>query len=229
LLNATHQPLAEDEGSVVKINMLLHKLPRVKAAGISPAEAFAGTFHINQRYSQMQTSYKQAAAGQLPDALPAEIYCHTLTDTSILSPELAGRGYHTLTLFGLDVPYALFERDAEATKQAAVRRYLHGLNEFLEEPIEECMAADARGNPCIEAKSPVDIERELQMPRGNIFHNALSWFFAQTPGEIGSWGVETEHHRVYICGSGARRGGAVSGIPGHNAAMRVLSDEGLLG
>jgi phytoene dehydrogenase-like protein len=27
---------------------------------------------------------------------------------------------------------------------------------------------------------------------------------------------------VYLCGSGAKRGGAVSGIPGHNAAMQVL-------
>jgi phytoene dehydrogenase-like protein len=26
-----------------------------------------------------------------------------------------------------------------------------------------------------------------------------------------------------ICGAGARRGGAVSGIPGHNAAMAVLA------
>jgi len=27
---------------------------------------------------------------------------------------------------------------------------------------------------------------------------------------------------VFFCGSSAMRGGAVSGIPGHNAAMKVL-------
>jgi phytoene dehydrogenase-like protein len=27
---------------------------------------------------------------------------------------------------------------------------------------------------------------------------------------------------VWLCGAGARRGGGVSGIPGHNAAMAVL-------
>jgi phytoene dehydrogenase-like protein len=27
---------------------------------------------------------------------------------------------------------------------------------------------------------------------------------------------------VLLCGAGARRGGGVSGIPGHNAAMAVL-------
>jgi phytoene dehydrogenase-like protein len=35
--------------------------------------------------------------------------------------------------------------------------------------------------------------------------------------------VETPHDRILICGAGARRGGAVSGIPGHNAAMAVLA------
>jgi phytoene dehydrogenase-like protein len=61
------------------------------------------------------------------------------------------------------------------------------------------------------------------LPRGNIFHKALSWFFAENENEIGSLGVETSHERLYICGSSAKRGGAVSGIPGYNAAMKVLN------
>ena len=38
-----------------------------------------------------------------------------------------------------------------------------------------------------------------------------------TPAE--RWGVATAFPRILVCGSGARRGGAVSGIGGHNAAM----------
>jgi phytoene dehydrogenase-like protein len=34
--------------------------------------------------------------------------------------------------------------------------------------------------------------------------------------------VATPHDRIMLCGSGSRRGGAVSGIGGHNAAMAVL-------
>jgi phytoene dehydrogenase-like protein len=34
--------------------------------------------------------------------------------------------------------------------------------------------------------------------------------------------VETRHERVLVCGAGARRGGGVSGIGGHNAAMAIL-------
>ena len=57
------------------------------------------------------------------------------------------------------------------------------------------------------------------MYHGNIFQNALTFPFAETKEQVGTWGVETEYDRVYLCGSSARRGGAVSGILGHNAAM----------
>jgi phytoene dehydrogenase-like protein len=39
---------------------------------------------------------------------------------------------------------------------------------------------------------------------------------------VGAWGVETEYENVFLCGSSALRGGAVSGIPGHNTAMKIL-------
>jgi phytoene dehydrogenase-like protein len=51
----------------------------------------------------------------------------------------------------------------------------------------------------------------------------LTWPFAESDEEIGRWGVETELANVWLCGAGARRGGGVSGIPGHNAAMAVLA------
>src|SRR5205823_759899 len=78
------------------------------------------------------------------------------------------------------------------------------------------------GEPCLEAKSPVDIEQELGHYHGNIFHGALTFPFSENSKDAGEWGVETEYPNVFFCGSSARRGGGVSGIPGHNAAMKVL-------
>jgi phytoene dehydrogenase-like protein len=228
LTGKNHQISKADEGAVFKINMLLKKLPALKCSAVSAAEAFTGTFHINEGYEQMQQSYREARLGKLPAVLPSEIYCHTLTDTSILSPRLAARGYQTLTLFGLDTPYSLFSNTGEAYKQEAVKRFLAGLNEYLDEPVESCLATDSSGNVCIESKSPVDISHALSMPQGNIFHNTLSWFFSESKQEEGTWGVETDMDRIYICGSGARRGGAVSGIPGHNAALKILALENKL-
>jgi phytoene dehydrogenase-like protein len=222
LLATSYKPTALDEGTAFKVNMLLRKLPKLKAKGITSEEAFAGTFHINQSYNQMQLAYQEATAHQIPSLPPCEIYCHTLTDNSILSPKLAQEGYQTLTLFGLDMPYQLFEENPEATKKQVLQSYLQGINSYLDEPIEDCIAQANDGSLCIEAKSAWDLEKEVGLPRGNIFHKALSWFFAENETEIGSLGVETPYERLYICGSSAKRGGAVSGIPGYNAAMKVL-------
>jgi phytoene dehydrogenase-like protein len=80
---------------------------------------------------------------------------------------------------------------------------------------------DASGNPCIEVKTPQELEEELDLPRGNIFHGDLSWPW-KARGQEQKWGVETSSDRVFIAGAGAVRGGGVSGIAGHNAAMAAL-------
>ena len=171
----------------------------------------------------MKVSYEQAAKGQLPDKTPCEVYCHTLTDNSILSPELRAKGFHTITLFGLDAPYSLFARDNQAVRKAAEAKFLASMNQWLDEPLENCLAVADDGRPCIESKSPVDIEDSLGMYHGNIFQDALTWPFATAQEQVGTWGVETKWENVFFCGSSALRGGAVSGIPGHNAAQAVLA------
>src|ERR1700731_2344030 len=79
-----YQPDPKDEGSVFKINMLLRRLPRLRANQYPAEEAFSGTFHSDEGYEQMNASYAQAAKGVLPEKTPCEVYCHTLTDDSIL-------------------------------------------------------------------------------------------------------------------------------------------------
>jgi phytoene dehydrogenase-like protein len=214
----------EDEGSVFKINMLLRRLPKLKASNYSAAQAWCGTFHSDEGYEQMNISYRQAAEKRLPTHTPCEVYCHTLTDESILSPELCEQGFHTMTLFGLDVPYFLFTRDSRGMRDQAEKSFLASVNQWLEEPLEDCLARARDGSLCLESKSPVDIEESLGMCRGNIFQDAPSWPFATTKEQAGAWGVETEWANVFLCGSSALRGGAVSGIPGHNAAMKVLEE-----
>ncbi len=221
-----HAPTRADaptaDGSVFKINMLLERLPHLRDPRTSAADAFAGTFHIDEGYDHLTATYKQSMSGIVPDRPPGEMYCHTLTDNSILADDLAQRGYHTLTLFGLDTPYTLFEQNNEAMRDRVAASFLAGLNRCLAEPIEDCIAKSPSGQPCIEAKSPVDLECDVHLPRGHIFHGDLTWPFVEDDEEAGRWGVETEHENVYLCGSAALRGGAVSGIPGHNAAMKVF-------
>jgi phytoene dehydrogenase-like protein len=200
-------------GAQLKINVLLRRLPRLRS-GVDPRAAFAGTFHFDESYVELESAYAASAAGSVPDPLPGEMYCHTLTDESIVDP-----GLHTLTLFGLHTPASLFAADNAGLREALVARYIAALDRHLEEPIEACVATGADGRPCIEARTPLDLEAELAMPGGHIFHGDLGWPYR---GEAGPWGVSTDVANLLLCGSGAQRGGGVSGIGGHNAAMAVL-------
>ena len=212
-LRGKAQPPSLD-GSQMKINILLKRLPELKS-GIDPRLAFAGTFHANESFSQLEETYLDATEGVMPAKMPVEMYCHTLSDPSILAPDLQASGYQTLTLFGLHTPASLFDADNDAARDVALASALRSVNEYLAEPIEDVIAA-------IEVKTPLDIEEAIALPRGNIFHKDLSMPFREDGSEP-SWGVETDDPRIFICGAGAIRGGGVSGIPGHNAAMAVLS------
>lgn len=214
------EPPAPAEGAQLKVNMLLRRLPRLRDRSVDPREAFAGTFHIAEGYGQLAEAYRDAASGRLPAAPPSEIYCHSLTDPSILGPELAARGYQTLTLFGLHTPARLFAADNEAARAALLKATLAELDAHLDEPIADCLAVDGNGEPCIEAKTPLDLEQDLRLPGGHIFHRDLAFPYATE--STGRWGVETAHANVLLCGAGAVRGGGVSGVPGHNAAMAAL-------
>src|SRR6202012_5912682 len=168
----------------------------------------------------------QATDHVLPDPLPCEIYCHSLADPSILSPALRDSAAHTLTLFGLHTPPPSLGAKGEALAEAL----LSSLNSVLAEPIQDVLLNDANGSPCIETTTTLDLEQRLAMTGGNIFHGGLCWAFADDEDELDTparqWGVATAHQRILLCGSGARRGGAVSGIGGHNAAMAVLQSLG---
>jgi phytoene dehydrogenase-like protein len=221
-LGTAEQPTSP-EGSQLKVNLLLSHLPRLRQPDLSPQDAFTGTFHVNEGYSQLQQAYEEAEVGFIPTTPPCDVYCHSLTDPSILGAGLQAQGAHALTVFGLHMPARLFAGEHDVAKQAAVEAALRSLDSALAEPIEDCLMPDVEGRPCIEALTPLEIEAELGMPGGHIFHRDLSWPFAESDDEVGRWGVETDVPNVWLCGAGARRGGGVSGIPGHNAARAVLA------
>jgi phytoene dehydrogenase-like protein len=216
------------EGAQVKVNLMLRRLPRLRDPNVTPEQAFGGTFHINETWSQLDAAFGAATSGAVPDPLPCEIYCHSLTDPSILSADLREAGAATLTVFGLHVPHRLQHADPDGMRQQLTEAVLASLNSVLAEPIQDVLMTDAHGRLCIEAKTTADLEAGLGLTGGNIFHGGLDWPFAGDDDPLDSparrWGVATAHARILLCGSGARRGGAVSGIGGHNAAMAVLAD-----
>jgi phytoene dehydrogenase-like protein len=219
------------DGAQVKVNLLLKRLPKLKDQSLDPVAAFGGTFHINENYSQLQSAFEQASNGEIPNPLPCEIYCHSLTDPSILSKALQEQGVQTLTVFALHTPHALLDgKDQDEMREKLKQAVLASLNSVLAENVEDLLMTDANGDLCIEVKTTQDLEDVLRLPGGNIFHGALAWPFLEdhdlNATAAQKWGVETKRESLLVCGAGARRGGAVSGIAGHNAAMAVLETIG---
>ena len=215
------------EGAQVKVNLMLSRLPQLADPTVSAEEAFGGTFHINEAGSQLAISIGQAQSGQIPDVIPCEIYCHTLSDRSILGPELQDTAAQTLTVFALNVPHSLIAgSDPDVVRADLQARVLDSLNSVLAEPIEECVMKDAEGQACIETKTTIDLEQSLGLPGGNIFHQPLSLPYIPDDVTVTTpatrWGVNSGIPHILLAGASAIRGGGVSAIGGHNAAMAAL-------
>ncbi len=186
--------------------------------------------------------------GQPPPA-PSRSRCRARSTATrspirlILSPELRASGAQTLTVFGLHVPDRLVDESThDACRDELQAAVLASLDGVLAEPVEPLLLLDAAGRPTIETKTTLDLEHELAMPGGNIFHGALDWPFVEddaalaTPAE--RWGVATgapphpavrlwrearwsgERHRRTQRGHGRPGVHRLVGAPGRSAGRR---------
>ncbi len=230
LVNASPEELARltgdtppphAEGAQLKVNMLLKRLPRLRDSSVDPPRGVRR--HLPHRRGLPAAGHRARPGRRGPAARRAALGDLLPLAHRPVHPRARARGP------GLPDPHPVRTAHPRAAVRAGQRRGARGAADVdagparrphLAEPITDCLATDADGRPCIEAKSPLDLERDLGLPGGNIFHRDLSWPHAQDG--TGRWGVETAHANVLLCGAGAVRGGGVSGVPGHNAAMAVL-------
>ncbi len=73
--------------------------------------------------------------------------------------------------------------------------------------------------------TPLDLERQFGLMGGDIFHGALdlNQLYSLRP-TLGHADYRMPIEGLYLCGSGAHPGGGVTGIPGHNAARKIIRD-----
>ena len=76
-----------------------------------------------------------------------------------------------------------------------------------------------------EVLTPLDIERDLGTSGGHPMHlePSLDQWFAWRP-IFGLAAYRMPVEGLYLCGAGAHPGGGITGLPGRNAARRVLAD-----
>jgi len=187
-------------GPVVKVMVLLDGLPDFPSwPGPDP---WSGTIDIGFTLDDLTAAAQDARAGR-PAARPwIEAACQTAAD-----PTLAPEGRHVLSLFCQCFPA---EVDAEAAADAAIARFAEVCPDFPARIVDRL------------ALGPRELEARFGIVGGHIFHGEMlpDQLLEQRPDVRRYGGIE----RLYLAGSGAHPGGAVTGAPGWRAAHALLAD-----
>ena len=197
-----------------RMNLALSRLPRFAGRPVAAdADLYTAGIYLAPSLDYMDRAYVTArATGMSAQPIVEMMIPSTMDDT------LAPPGAHVTSLFcqhfDPDLPDS---RSWDEAREAAADRVIDTL---------EAVAPGFRDS--IIARrilSPLDLERELGLTRGDIFHGRLSldqiWSNRPVPGYARYRGPL---RGLYLCGSGAHPGGGVSGQPGRNAAKAILAD-----
>jgi phytoene dehydrogenase-like protein len=197
------------QGCVVKLNLALRELPDFTARpGRGPQHH--GTIEISPSLDYLHEAYTDAQGVGHSQHPWMEVFVQ-----SVLDPTLTDAGGHVVSCFTQYVAPKTF--DPQITREHASEAALRTLASYAPNVLDAVVAAEALG--------PVELEERFALPGGDIFHGSLlpDQSFDQR------FDCRTPLPGLYLGGSGARPGGAVTGAAGRNAARAVLEDLGARG
>lgn len=205
----------DTKGSMSRIHLLVDRLPHY--VGFSSADQgpqHEGLAVLGCSVENFQKAFVAQMAGEFSDDYAVELVIQSTID-----PTLAPKGLHTITLGVQNTPFHLATGNWDSRKEEwadlvcdMVFRYAPNLRGHV------------LGRRVI---TPLDLEREYGLIGGNIFHLPLTLEYAFDARPLpNSGGYRTPLRGLYLCGAGTYPGGAVTGIPGRNAANAVLADRG---
>jgi phytoene dehydrogenase-like protein len=137
---------------------------------------------------------------------------------STLDPTLAPAGRHVASLFAqYAAPHLPDGRSWDDAKE-----------DFADLVVETIDAHAPNFKASIIARqvlSPLDLERRFGLVDGDIFHGQmrLDQLYSARP-VLGHGDYRMPVAGLYLCGAGAHPGGGVTGLPGRNAAVRIIRD-----
>jgi phytoene dehydrogenase-like protein len=200
LAGAPPPPGWRQDGPVVKVMLLLDGLPDFPSW---PGEqAWHGAIDIGYTLGDLVAAAADARAGRPARAPWIEAACQTAADTTLAPPDR-----HVVSLFCQCFPP---DTDADAAADAAIARFAEACPGLPDRIVDRL------------ALGPRELEARFGITGGQIFHGEM------LPGQL----LEERHgprafagiDALYLAGSGAHPGGAVTGAPGYLAARAVLDD-----
>jgi len=206
-------------GSSGKVNLSLSELPKFTALDrhadslLSPRAAYyRGAISISPNLDYLERAYDDAKYGNFSR--------HPYMDCifpSMIDPHMAPPGQHVMSVFVQYAPYNLQGGWNEEKREAFGDTVINTLAEY----------APNIKNAIIHRQvlTPWDIEKQMGLTEGNIFHGELLlhqlFFLRPVPG----WAdFRTPVRAFYQCGSGTHPGGGIMGAGGRLAALEILKE-----
>ncbi len=206
----------KSRSGVVKINLALSELPNFKAnPGANPQDHHFGSIELCLSTKYCEAAFQDAKNGRAAQYPFSEGTIPTVWDTT-----LAPRGTHIFSMFTQYVPYEWSKEPRRDELEAYADRVIDGYNELAPNLKRSILHRQIIG--------PYDMEQELGMIGGNIFHGELSaeQLFHMRPAP-GYADFRTPIRGLYNASSATHGGGGVSGIPAYQAVKQIQRDSAL--
>ncbi|HUY60269.1 MAG TPA: NAD(P)/FAD-dependent oxidoreductase [Candidatus Dormibacteraeota bacterium] len=198
---------------VVKINVAISELPDFVAnPGTQPQDHHSGSVSLCLSPAYAERAFQDAKEGRGAERPFVEGVIPTFWD-----PTLAPEGVHVFSMFTQWVPHEWARQPHHAELEAYADRVIDGYNALAPNFKASVIARQVIG--------PYDMEQELGLIGGNIFHGELSvdQLFHMRPAP-GYADFRTPIRGLYQASSATHGGGGVTGIPGYQAVQQILRD-----
>ena len=162
--------------------------------------------------------YLQRAYDDSQRGLPAERPALVAMTPSSVDPTIVPPGKHSLYIWAQYHPYNLAKGESwDSIREREADKLIQTLSEY---------APNVAGSITHRyIQSPLDLERNVGLLRGNIMHIDMSldqmFMFRPLPG-LSQYRTPVEG--LYLTGASTHPGGGVSGASGRSAATAVLAD-----
>jgi phytoene dehydrogenase-like protein len=204
------------EGTSIKINLALDRLPHARTLGSTDADGpqpyHRGILEIGPTLDALDLQQAQARSGVPATGTHIELCFPTVHDAS-----LAPSGRHIATIDVNSQPYTLANGNWDEIKDGVADRVLTELEDYL-----PGLGASVLHRQVL---SPLDLERLLGLTGGHALHGEMApdQLFMNRPVR-GHADYRTPIRGLYLCGAGTHPGGGVTGANGRNCAREVLRD-----
>jgi phytoene dehydrogenase-like protein len=199
-------------GSSGKLNIALDGLPTFPALP-EGSTLMHSDMHFIDTMERMERAYDDWKAGTWSKDPYIDMLIPTLND-----PTMAPPGKHFMSCFVQYCPHQIDGRpwtseEKDAFGQTVIDQIANYSPDFKDLILH------------VEVRTPQDIENEIGITEGNIFHGELTMdqllFNRPVPGYAQ---YRSPVDGLYMCGSSTHPGGGVMAAPGANAAREILAD-----